>query len=571
MECYVLSKTDLSILSIAKVSEYEINLDEETNAKSTFVLMKTEGLKKDNFLVLNGLYRQFLFIIDDVQTEKGSNVSTVTALDISNIFDRKVIEKNTSTMTSNSIEQFIANTMSANFVNSNDPFLNIGYIDIYWYTNTQANVATNAENGLYNFHTFLINCRQYKNIYTDFKFEDGRLKIDIENKTETTELIDTTLPEVTDYNKIYEDDITAKVTVLIREDNSEYNLYLKTDRTTTTNANDPDRASGKIEVISVDTSDMAAEAALNVMKGNNYKHLVEFKIAKTSQLMDITKLHIGRPIRIKTDDDIYDSYISAITLTDENFVYFKSGSLRNTLIDKLKASQESVGNKVDISGGKITGTLDVKNLKTEGFSVESYKAMAINDNFNDIVEPGIYYTDSTPTGANIPIAKTGVLEVFKPYGSSNPGKITTQVYITYDGNEILTRGYYSGTWSNWKDISPIVTVTNSNGTAIKFPDGTMICTGTKTFTNLSLTAWGSVYSVVINSFNNFPVAFTQLPVVTFQQGARSGESFTANGWISSSAGFPISKTNPGGLEFVRPTTASNLTLTFSYTAIGRWK
>lgn len=265
MELYILSKQDLSILSIAKVSDYQINLDEETNAKSTFTLMKTEGLKKDNFIVINGLYRQFLFIIDEVQTEKGSDVVT-TALDISNIFDRKVIEKNTDTMTSNSIEEFIANTMSENFVNSDDTALNISYIEITWTTNTKTTVATNAENGLYNFHTFLINCRQYKNIYTDFKFEDGKLKITISYKEETTELIDTTLSEVTDYNKIYEEDVTAKVQVYIREDGSEYNLYLKTDRTTTTNKDDPNRARGKIEVISVDTADKAEEEALNVMK-----------------------------------------------------------------------------------------------------------------------------------------------------------------------------------------------------------------------------------------------------------------------------------------------------------------
>lgn len=746
MELYILSKQDLSILSICKLADYQINLDEETNAKSTFTLMKTNGLKKENYMVLNGLYRQFIFVIDDVQTEKSSNVVTVTALDISNIFDRKVIEKNIDTMKSKSIEEFLANTISENFVNSDDTALNVNYIEIYWHTNTQGNVATNAENGLYNFHTFLTNCRQYKNIYTDFKLEnlgkpqtvegkrisveaknrkivdislhgestqngtptpdspieienvegknlfdgnyttgtidtngkeqtsstalrsgyievkgntdyilsspdnasyirtllydknktfiktvpsstsflttedtkyfrfvisgtdtsarvqleygtvatpyvpynslefkvegknrfngtlksglilaaDGKtyvtnnnyvcsenfieiegsktytisnkgklsgiyyvleydanrnfikssnssnsnsfsvtvssnckfirveigssanpptietlqdfqieegltateyepyksqiayfplgegeklmegsyladdgihhkrkqttvtiqnivalsngnvggifqfagkkysnnnvlfcdkakydpnrrfvtdtvyenqvnvvfvgdstdtletlkakydgaileyelaepeivpytaeqqeawnkiknltlfegvnhissdanmvlkyyplepvglkfiLRIDIENKQDTTELIDTTLPEVTDYNKIYEEDVTAKVQVYIREDGSEYNLYLKTDRTTTTNKDDPDRASGKIEVISVDTADKAEEEALNVMKGNNYKHLVEFKIAKTSKLMDITKLHIRK-------------------------------------------------------------------------------------------------------------------------------------------------------------------------------------------------------------------------------------------------------------------------------------
>lgn len=266
MELYILSSENLNILSICKLADYEINLDEETNAKSTFKVMKTEGLKKDNFLVLNGLYRQFLFVIDSITTEKESSFVTITALDISNIFDRKVIEKDTETMSEESIEKFIANTMSENFVNSDDSVLNIGYIDIYWHSNTQGVVQTNAENGIYNFHTFLINCRQYKNIYTYFSFVNGRLKIDIKNENDNEELIDTTLPEIVDYNKIYENKVTAKVSVLIRETGEIYNLYLKTDRTTTTNKNDPNRASGQIEVISVDTEDKAAEEALNVMK-----------------------------------------------------------------------------------------------------------------------------------------------------------------------------------------------------------------------------------------------------------------------------------------------------------------
>ena len=76
--------------------------------------------------------------------------------------------------------------------------------------------------------------------------------------------------------------------------------------------------------------------------------------------MDVSKFTIGRPVRIKTDDDIYDSYISAITLSDENFVYFKSGSLRTTLLDKLKSNSSEVGNKLDIAGGSITGNLTVQ-------------------------------------------------------------------------------------------------------------------------------------------------------------------------------------------------------------------
>ena len=76
--------------------------------------------------------------------------------------------------------------------------------------------------------------------------------------------------------------------------------------------------------------------------------------------MDISKLQIGTPIKIKTEDDIYDSYISAITIKDENYIYFKSGSLRVTLLDKLKKDNNNVGNKFDVSGGVIKGNVNIK-------------------------------------------------------------------------------------------------------------------------------------------------------------------------------------------------------------------
>lgn len=550
MELYILSKQDLSILSICKLADYQINLDEETNAKSTFTLMKTDGLKKDNFMVLNGLYRQFLFIIDEVNTEKGSDAVTVTALDISNIFDRKVIEKNTDTMTSNSIEEFIANMMSENFVNSDDTALNVGYIDIYWHTNTQGTVSTNAENGLYNFHTFLINCRQYKNIYTDFKFENGRLRIDIENKQETTELIDTTLPEVVDYNKIYEEDITAKVTVLIREDNSTYNLYLKTDRTTTTNKDDPDRANGKIEVISVDTADKAPEEALNVMKGNNYKHLVEFKIAKTSKLMDITKLTIGRPIRIKTEDDIYDSYISAITLSDENFVYFKSGSVRITLLDKLKSTSNNVGNKLDLTGGTITGKLSIEGILEPKDIIEfiankfASTGGAMNLHNSDIVGlNGIFMNDEADSNSE------GIM--FLKQGAT----VGSEDYTDYES----LRGYRG---KLYYDGNPIVdSGSNSNGIWIKWMDGTMICIKYINFGEQDITqVWGSMYESQRLNLGNYAQPFISRPKISIQCLDFSFTEFAGD----------ATATSFGTCFAVRPVSSAR-NISFDCIAIGRWK
>jgi hypothetical protein len=364
LELYIISNEDLAVLSVCQPCSYNINLDEETNGKSTFILPSLNNAKKGYYAVLNGLYKQFIFKIDDVITNKNEKTVTIIALDISNIFDRKIIARNLETMTENSLEDFIADTILENFVNSDDAILNIPYIDVYVHTNTQVIEPTNEENGLYNFHTFITNCRQNKNIHTDFKFENGRMRIDIENKTESTVLIDTTVSEVTGYNKIYDADPVARVQVYIREDNSEYNLYLRTDRTTTTDKNDVNRARGRIEVISVDTLDNAHNEALNVMRGNRYHHLVEFKISKTSKLVDVTQLQIGTPIKVKTEDDVYDSYISAIAINNnDNFIYYKSGNLRIDLIDKLKQEKsERVGNKLDVSGGKVRKLTVSENL-----------------------------------------------------------------------------------------------------------------------------------------------------------------------------------------------------------------
>ena len=389
MEIYILDNKNLNILSVCRPCSYNLNLDEETNGKSEVVLPYLNYAKKGFYLVLNGLYKQFLFVIDDVITSKEEKAVTVSLLDISNIFDRKIILRDKENMLTNGIESYIATEMDRNFINSDDSILNLNYVDVYVHSTTRANVTINDEDNLYNFHTYLINCRQYKNIYTEFKFEgiaNRRLKIDIENKSESTMLIDTTLAEVTGYNKVYEVDPVTKVEAYVRENGSVYNLYLKTDRTTTTNKNDVNRLEGRIETISCDTLENAQEEALNVIRANTYKHLVEFNIAKSSKLIDVKNLHIGRPIKIKTEDSIYDSYISAIILSDENFVQYKTGNLRIDFTDKQKLQKRSgvVGTKLDVSGGNVTGVLKVQGKEVVTKDVLDIQEITLTKNTNYI-------------------------------------------------------------------------------------------------------------------------------------------------------------------------------------------
>ena len=449
MELYILDNKNLNVLSVCRPCDYNLNLDEETNGKTELVLPSLNSAKKGYYIVLNGLYKQFIFVIDDVITAKDEKCVTVVALDISNIFDRKVILKNKDDMQNTGIENYIADEMDRNFINSDDSVLNLNYVDVYIHSNTKANVTINEENGLYNFHTFLINCRQYKNIYTEFSIVNKRLKIDISYKLESTMLVDATLAEVTGYNKIYDVDPVAKVEAYIREDESTYNLYLRTDRTTTTDKNDKNRLDGRIEVISCDTLENAKEEALNVIKSNTYKHLVEFNISKKSKLIDVTKLYIGRVIKIKTEDSIYDSYISAITLTDENFVSYKTGNLRIDFTDRQRQQKRegTVGTKLDISGGNITNTLKIQGKTVATEEDTNKKVTKTGDTMSG---------DLSLPNSKIKFSNNGGVE-WKENGYGDGFRIIPDFNGTDDSNKLKIQGSTgkAGDNLNFNDIASI--------------------------------------------------------------------------------------------------------------------
>lgn len=452
MELYILDNKNLNVLSVCRPCDYNLNLDEETNSKTELVLPCLNSAKKGYYIVLNGLYKQFIFVIDDVITAKDEKCVTVVALDISNIFDRKVILKNKETMKTSGIENYIADEMNKNFINSDDSVLNLNYVDVYVHSNTKASVMINDENGLYNFHTYLINCRQYKNVYTEFEFEgiaNRRLRIDIGYKLENAMLIDATLAEVTGYNKIYDVDPVVKVEAYIREDESTYNLYLRTDRTTTTDKNDKNRLDGRIEVISCDTLENAKEEALNVIKANTYKHLVEFNISKKSKLIDVTKLYIGRVIKIKTEDSIYDSYISAITLTDENFVSYKTGNLRIDFTDRQRQQKRegTVGTKLDISGGNITNTLKIQGKTVATEEDTNKKVTKTGDTMSG---------DLSLPNSKIKFSNNGGVE-WKENGYGDGFRIIPDFNGTDDSNKLKIQGSTgkAGDNLNFNDIASI--------------------------------------------------------------------------------------------------------------------
>lgn len=335
---YFLDKNTFEIVDVVQLSDYEINLDEETNAKTTMtVLKKINASDKDFVFIKENGKIIYIGIIEAPTNENGEVKYDINATYVTNLFDRKIILKNEELISNTGIEDFIAYTIEKEFTKSTDILLNKDFIDIEVLTHTPKNFSVDNENGIYNFHTFMTNCTQNYNISYNFNVVDGRLKMTIYKLEETEELIDTNISDVSEYYETFEKNVIAKVTVL-SEDGTKYDYFLLNDRTITTNKDDENRTVGDITVVYESNTDNIKEAAENQFKSNSYSHLIQFNININSTLYDVKNWHIGMPVKIKSkSNNVINTYISAITRKINSKIWIiKTGNIRITLLDKLK-------------------------------------------------------------------------------------------------------------------------------------------------------------------------------------------------------------------------------------------
>lgn len=332
---YFLDKSDLEIKDVIEFEDYEYVIDEETNKNTIFNVMKKINANNGDIVILQRDGNiDYSGIIEDIENTDGEIRRKITLKYISNIFDRKIILENENLISETGIEDFIAKEIYDNFTNSDDTLLNIGWLDVEVKTHTKITKSVDNDNGIYNFHTFITNCSQNYNIVLDFSYEDGRIKLTIYKQESETQLIDTTVPDISNYVEKFETNVIAKVVVKTNTDVQKW--YLLSDRTTTQNKDDVNRASGNIETVYTAKSEDAKQTALDKFKSNTYNHYISFKINRNSKLFDVSQLKIGTPLSVRTNNNIIlDTYISAISDSGDNFISITCGNMRVEFIDKL--------------------------------------------------------------------------------------------------------------------------------------------------------------------------------------------------------------------------------------------
>lgn len=332
---YFLSKTDLEIKDVIEFENYEYIIDEETNKNTIFNIMKKINADNGDIVVLQRNSEiDYIGIIKDIENENGELKRKITLKYISNIFDRKIILENEGLISQTGVEDFIAKQIYNNFTKSDDIFLNIGWLDVEVKTHTKITKSVDNENGIYNFHTFITNCNQNYNIVLDFSYINKRIKLTIYKQDNEVQLIDTTIPDISNYVEKFETSIIAKI--IVKTDTDIQKWYLLSDRTTTQNKDNVNRANGDVETIYTAKSEDARQTALDKFKSNTYNHYISFKINRNSKLFDVDKMKVGTPLNVRTNNNIIlNTYISAIRDDGSNFIEVTCGNMRVNFIDKI--------------------------------------------------------------------------------------------------------------------------------------------------------------------------------------------------------------------------------------------
>lgn len=333
---WIFDHKDFSVKDIVEISDYEISIDEETNSNSLIsVLKKTTAKSEDIVAIKKNNEVIYWGIIDNIQNNDGEALYQYTLKYITNMFNQSVILEDENLIKTAGIEDFIESTIDKNFTNNIDTFVNLNYLEVNVKTHTKKQTTvSNVQNNIYNLHTWITNCTQLYNIVYSFEIVNRKLVMTIEEKELETELIDINAQPISNYTEIFETDVVSKVTVLYdrvneAENPGQYNLYLLNDRTTTTDMNNTNRAAGKSATVYTANYEDAQQMALDQMKANAYNHNITFAYYNRF-------IQIGTPIAIKTKESlIFDTYISAIKITQNKFYEYTCGNIRINFIDKL--------------------------------------------------------------------------------------------------------------------------------------------------------------------------------------------------------------------------------------------
>jgi len=328
MQCYILSKADMSVKAAANPVRYEISEDAASPAQSSFTFAAPVDAAIGDFVLLRNSY---LGICSGIEADKNTTAVTLQALPISSLFSRNILLGAGDAVT----ENFIFSAIRDNFISSGDAVLDIPYLWAEAVTQTPLGVIPHNDNGIYNLDTFLRYVAKRHGIFADFTPAPGMLRVLLGQREPKRHIIDATVADVLHLSETVVSKCVSKVTVKTSAGTTTY--YLFTDGSYGTDPSAGIRSAGQADAIYCENPEDEEAAAADAFAKNQFSHLIEAEIFSGSLLYDVSGIRLFDRATVKTRSGIYDTYVSYIHMSSSaRTTLVRFGDAKLTLTDKLK-------------------------------------------------------------------------------------------------------------------------------------------------------------------------------------------------------------------------------------------
>lgn len=541
MLAQIRSMINYEALCAAEVISYDLPIATSADDSGSIVLRGTAAAGNEGHWLL---FKNYIWLIEQATIADGT--TELTLRPPVNAFSRSIALPNNSFTTA---ENFISSCINKEFKNNSDDYFKMPYLELNVSTGTPYTVPTLDNNLMFNLADYI---RLRDAVFFDesgdvekfgaaciFIPSGDTLTVGIQpiSSEQHTAFFDNNRfwleEQAHDYDRV------SKVTVL-GEDSSQ-DFYLLKDGTIVTLSTAANRTLGKWVYVAAEDDATAGDTARRVFANNSASHRIEFYSTEEFDVHDTVRMHL----RGYEEYDSYEITCVRISSADSRY-HYTCGTLPLTLTEKVgkissSGSQSSansgnvdtrkimqlLGEKLDKSGGTMTGNLTGKYLT--GTWLQTTQASDLNSKPGKIAvldgSGWVYYRTPAELASDI-------------------GVVAPADYIVEEGTSSgwQYRKWNSGVAECWRDLSV-------SGKACS-------------------TAVGSWYRTAPLSVGAYPFTFTAAPNLQMQF-----ETFAGTGglvWSTGTAG-STPKTRPANIYIIRMASATSITGTVHYYAIGQWK
>ena len=338
MIVYIKSRLDFATRGFDAANSWTIPISSALDDTGSVAIKQTKDKYLDDWIYVDG----HIFVISAESPQNG--VNTLTISDPATIFSRPLVWPESPPTT---FGEFIADRVTAEFINCADAEYAIPYLSVVNTDHTEFTAQELDDTRLYSLDDIIKSAKE-RGVNIEYTIADNALRMSISTKKATVHNVffDDGSNELD--TETYSNEITAKVTVMKKIADSDPVSYTATDYYlgadgSLSSAIPQNRAKGKWEYATAEADEDALDTAEGVVADNISSHKIEFYSKYEYSLWDA--------VRIKLANQVYDSYVVAVTKSDGDTRYkYRCGELATNITEKMKAAG-TAAYKTTVAGG----------------------------------------------------------------------------------------------------------------------------------------------------------------------------------------------------------------------------